>query len=246
MKPLNRWHNGLSSPRVGWAERFGGRSRDGHTHRHGHAERARQCRSCTHSLIRRIFDPNKPDSHVCVGAPGVRQPANPIGRQNGCSHDTVPGGACPRREIVDPRQIGATWAALHPSPAPCSAPARAVRAFRAGVSRPPLRALALCLSLLWCAIGPAPVLAQDGRYSQFATTQSYLDAPENLRNGYVAGMLDTVIAHGIGEHPINSCVLSMRLQDIRADFDLWLRNRPVDWRYSLPTNFLVAIRGFCE
>ena len=116
----------------------------------------------------------------------------------------------------------------------------------------PRRSRRILKSVLWGALvvatvtAPTTVRGQDGRYFQFATTQSYLAATEDLRNGYVAGLLDTIIALGPVQSPIPGCIETMRLQDIRADFDLWLRNHPVEWRYSLPTNFLIAIRGFCE
>ena len=95
-------------------------------------------------------------------------------------------------------------------------------------------------------IGSKPVTAQDETYAQFATTGSYLDASDELRDGYVAGLVDAIIAFDLLDRSTIHCVSAMRIREIRSHFDLWLRNHPVDWRYSLPTNFRRAARRFCE
>ena len=98
------------------------------------------------------------------------------------------------------------------------------------------------------AISMAPMAAKgsDLRYFQFATTQSYLAASEDVRTGYVAGLLDVFLAFDMMSQSTKDCVSVMRLREIRAGFDRWLQNHPVEWRYSLPTNFSSAMHGLCE
>lgn len=92
----------------------------------------------------------------------------------------------------------------------------------------------------------AAAAGDDTRYYQFATTQSYLAASETMRTGYVAGLTDSGLAFKIFPESTASCLSVMRLREIRAGFDRWLRNHPVEWRFSLPSNFAIAMRDLCE
>lgn len=110
------------------------------------------------------------------------------------------------------------------------------------------RRLCLVLSLLGLLTMPAVAAAggDDDRYYQFANTRSYLSASDTMRTGYVAGLLDSGLAFDLFADATASCLSVMRLREIRAGFDRWLQNHPVDWRFSLPTNFIVAMRDLCE
>lgn len=106
----------------------------------------------------------------------------------------------------------------------------------------------LCSILLLAVALTLPAVrgAADERYYQFATTRSYLSASESMRTGYVAGLLDGALAFGLLPEATASCLTVMRLREIRAGFDRWLRNHPAEWRFSLPSNFTIAIRHLCE
>ncbi|NBC32750.1 MAG: hypothetical protein GVY13_08750 [Alphaproteobacteria bacterium] len=88
--------------------------------------------------------------------------------------------------------------------------------------------------------------AQADRYYQFANTRSYLAASDTMRTGYVAGLMDAALAYGALPDATASCLAVMRLREIRSGFDRWLRNHPAEWRFSLPSNFTIAMRGVCE
>ena len=95
-------------------------------------------------------------------------------------------------------------------------------------------------------MAPTTVTGSEVRYFQFATTQSYMAASQDLRTGYVAGLVDAFLAFGLVPQSTRDCIAVMRLQEIRANFDRWLQNRPVEWRYSLPSNFSSAMHNLCE
>lgn len=96
-----------------------------------------------------------------------------------------------------------------------------------------------------CVGGPRVAFAQDG-YLQFATSASYLAAGSSIREGYVAGALDTLIALDQAPDWLVPCIGTMRISDIRETFDDWLeRNRP-QRIFSVPTNLVVALDEACR
>jgi|GEM_PF-2016971 len=120
----------------------------------------------------------------------------------------------------------------------------AVRRRRGPVRRPRaggMAALAAAVAIAWA---PGPAAATD--YMQFATTESYLAAGDTVRDGYVAGLIDTLYALRAAPEGLDRCVAGMRLREVRALFDRWLRNHPGEWRYSLPSNFVAAVESMCR
>jgi hypothetical protein len=105
-------------------------------------------------------------------------------------------------------------------------------------------ALAAALAIAWAPGAPGPPARAD--YVQYATTESYLAAGEAVRDGYVAGLIDTLYAFEAAPEGLGRCVEVMRLREVRAAFDRWLRNHPGEWRYSLPSNFVAAVESMCR
>lgn len=104
-----------------------------------------------------------------------------------------------------------------------------------------LCAAAVTGAVIAAAAGPAR-----SDYVQFATTESYLAATESVRDGYVAGLIDALYAFELAPAGLDDCVSVMRLREIRASFDRWLRNHPGEWAYSLPSNFVAAVDDLCH
>ena len=104
--------------------------------------------------------------------------------------------------------------------------------------------LIVALAIL-CAGGVRVAAAQDG-YLQFATSASYLAAGSSIREGYIAGALDSLIAFDLAPEWMVPCVGTMNVSDIRETFDDWLeRNRP-QRIFSVPTNLVVALDEACR
>lgn len=89
----------------------------------------------------------------------------------------------------------------------------------------------------------APAAAQ---FIQYGTTRNYLAASEAVRNGYVAGLLDSLYVHGLMPRTLHDCTATLRLAQIRELFDTWLRNHPTQANYSLPSTFTVALEQACQ
>ena len=81
---------------------------------------------------------------------------------------------------------------------------------------------------------------------QFATADSYLAATDDVRDGYVAGLADTLIAFDLAPEWFESCTSRLRLREMRSAFDRWLLNHPAESRFSLPSNFVTAIDSYCS
>ena len=110
------------------------------------------------------------------------------------------------------------------------------------MSRAPSRTFkGAALALLMLAGGPA-----QAEYIQFATADSYLAAADEVRDGYVAGLADTLIAFDLAPEWFQSCTSRLRLREMRSAFDRWLRNHPAESRFSLPSNFVTAIDSYCS
>lgn len=104
--------------------------------------------------------------------------------------------------------------------------------------------LVVAFIVLWMG-GPRVALAQDG-YLQFATSTSYLAAGSSIREGYIAGALDSLIAFDQAPGWLVPCIGTMSIFDIRETFDDWLeRNRP-QRMFSVPTNLIVALDETCR
>ena len=97
----------------------------------------------------------------------------------------------------------------------------------------PVRRL-LAATVGWLALSAfaPPVPAQ---YVQFATTEIYLAADEAVREAYIAGMVDTLLAHNLAPDWLSECVST-----------LWLRTHPLEHRFSLPTTFVTAMERYCS
>ena len=104
-----------------------------------------------------------------------------------------------------------------------------------------LRAVAGALILLIGTAGPAPA-----QYVQFATTETYLAATEAVREAYIAGIVDALLANEIAPDWLSDCIVSRRLRELRSGFDLWLQANPVEQRFALPTTFVTAMERYCR
>ena len=104
-----------------------------------------------------------------------------------------------------------------------------------------LRTVAGALVLLIGTAGPLPA-----QYVQFATTETYLAATEPVREAYIAGIVDALLANQIAPDWLADCIVSRRLRELRSGFDLWLRANPTEQRFALPTTFVTAMERYCS
>ncbi len=106
----------------------------------------------------------------------------------------------------------------------------------------PKASLALALIVL----GMAPDRPASAQYTQYANARSYLAAGEAVRNGYVAGLMDSFHANGLMPPELAACTAPLRIGQIRAIFDGWLEERPAQWSFSLPTLLIDALHQGCR
>lgn len=99
------------------------------------------------------------------------------------------------------------------------------------------------LSLALVAAAGPPAIAQ---YVQLATTENYVAAEEAVREAYIAGIMDTLMAYEMAPEWLPECVTSHRLRELRSGFDIWLETHPLEHRFSLPTTFITAMESYCS
>ena len=99
------------------------------------------------------------------------------------------------------------------------------------------------LALALVAAGVSPAAAQ---YIQLATTENYVAAEEAVREAYLAGIMDTLMAYDMAPEWLSDCVTSHRLRELRSGFDIWLETHPLEHRFSLPTTFIAAMEHYCS
>ena len=83
-------------------------------------------------------------------------------------------------------------------------------------------------------------------YRQFATTASFLGAPEEVREAYVAGIADALVAHRVAPPWMEACLTQLTVREMRAAFERWLRRNPDEHVFALPTTFAVALDDYCS
>ncbi len=102
---------------------------------------------------------------------------------------------------------------------------------------------ALLAGLGLATAGGVPASAQ---FIQYGSARNYLAAGVAVRDGYVAGLLDSLYVHGLMPRNLYDCTATMRLGQIREIFDTWLRNHPTQQSFSLPSTFTIALEQSCR
>lgn len=116
----------------------------------------------------------------------------------------------------------------------------------AGAARVTRAGAAIAAAVLGMGIGLGPNVPAMAQFIQYATSRNYLAASESVRNGYVAGLLDSLYVQGLMPRPVHDCTATMRLGQIRELFDTWLRNHPSVASDPLPSTFPRALEAACQ
>ena len=103
-------------------------------------------------------------------------------------------------------------------------------------------ALAPIVALLLLA-GPAQAQRS---YQQFGTVDSYFSSVEEVRDAYVAGIADALVAFRLAPRSLEECLAQLRVREMRSAFERWFRRNPDDVQFSLPTVFVDALTDYCR